>query len=277
MCINLALKITEYSSTSKDHADNFVITCKIERSCPPLYSMTNALLITLFFPTWNVGKGMIIVNVIIIIIVVIIIVVIIIVVIIIVIIIIIVIVIIIVIIIIIIIIIIVVVIISVTLGWDGSARYPPLMKSCVMLSPPHHQVIFISFLSVNIAPGDVLIAFPGPLSVWPDLAGHFPCDLVPQCAQSEDEAPCPYTSDKCGVDKIEAGSRCYLFKTIVYRRWTDSDTECRKQGALLSSLETSEEWSHVLRLLEYANKPRLIWIGLTATGSAKRTSYLRAM
>ncbi|KAL8562965.1 hypothetical protein ACOMHN_004657 [Nucella lapillus] len=37
--------------------------------------------------------------------------------------------------------------------------------------------------------------------LWPELAQHFPCDLTPQCAESEDEARCFYTTEKCGLNK----------------------------------------------------------------------------
>ncbi|KAL8617868.1 hypothetical protein ACOMHN_016524 [Nucella lapillus] len=71
------------------------------------------------------------------------------------------------------------------------------------------------------------------VSVWPDLLGHFPCDLVPQCAESEDEAPCPYTSDKCGVNKVQAGRNCYFYLREAYRTWHDADRDCRRSGSFL--------------------------------------------
>ena len=44
---------------------------------------------------------------------------------------------------------------------------------------------------------------------WHQFRQHFACDLIPQCSDGRDEAPCPYTSPYCGVGFIALGESCY--------------------------------------------------------------------
>jgi hypothetical protein len=38
---------------------------------------------------------------------------------------------------------------------------------------------------------------------WTDFRHHLPCDLEPQCRGGEDEAECPYTTQRCGQGRID--------------------------------------------------------------------------
>ena len=68
---------------------------------------------------------------------------------------------------------------------------------------------------------------------WLDFQQHFPCDLVPQCAGGEDEARCPYTSDRCGPGNIDVGGRCYNYvMPRVAITWNDASYACSSRGTI---------------------------------------------
>ncbi|KAL8566968.1 hypothetical protein ACOMHN_059768 [Nucella lapillus] len=114
-------------------------------------------------------------------------------------------------------------------------------------------------------------------SVWPDLANHFLCDLAPQCVDSEDEARCPYTTEKCGLHKMEIAERCYVFIPDSGRlSWLEADRECRENGGLLASLETQQEFEAVSSVIRPFT-PRGIRIGLTSTRLGGKKASLNPM
>ncbi|KAL8585865.1 hypothetical protein ACOMHN_056460 [Nucella lapillus] len=115
------------------------------------------------------------------------------------------------------------------------------------------------------------------VSVWHDLLEHFPCDLISQCAESEDEARCPYKSEKCGDNKIEAGRKCYIYERQHYLSWFDSNRRCQQHGAILASLETTQELKDVTEVLEYLLTDDSIWIGLKTARKSITDTHLNAM
>ena len=44
---------------------------------------------------------------------------------------------------------------------------------------------------------------------WPEFQHHFPCDLVPQCREGQDEAKCPYASPECNDGYLHVNGSCY--------------------------------------------------------------------
>ena len=103
---------------------------------------------------------------------------------------------------------------------------------------------------------------------WLDFQQHFPCDLVPQCAGGEDEARCPYTSDRCGPGNIDVGGRCYNYvMPRVAITWNDASYACSSSGTILASLESPQEWDDVIGLLRQSDF-NLIYVGLKTTASS---------
>ncbi|XP_076445819.1 uncharacterized protein LOC143283464 [Babylonia areolata] len=114
------------------------------------------------------------------------------------------------------------------------------------------------------------------VSVWPDLFDHFPCDLIPQCAESEDEARCNYTTENCGLGKAEISGKCYSFELQVEQHnWTDAHEHCRERGAFLVSLETEQEIRDVVKVMKDIGNSAT-WVGLTTGTNTVKTS-LNAM
>ena len=44
---------------------------------------------------------------------------------------------------------------------------------------------------------------------WPEFQHHFPCDLVPQCREGQDEAECPYAGPECNDGYLHVNGSCY--------------------------------------------------------------------
>ena len=45
------------------------------------------------------------------------------------------------------------------------------------------------------------------VSHWSQFRQHLPCDLEPQCHSGEDEAECPYTTQRCGPGRIQVSGQ----------------------------------------------------------------------
>jgi hypothetical protein len=57
--------------------------------------------------------------------------------------------------------------------------------------------------------------------MWGRIKRHFLCDLVADCAGSEDEAECPYTTQHCGKGRFSLGNlsdKCFVnaFQASMY-------------------------------------------------------------
>ncbi|KAK7488828.1 hypothetical protein BaRGS_00019963 [Batillaria attramentaria] len=74
---------------------------------------------------------------------------------------------------------------------------------------------------------------------WDDFRHHFPCDLVAQCVDNEDEAACPYSSRQCGPGFLEGGGGCHFLILPDYSRssstWREAANWCLERGAQISS------------------------------------------
>ena len=99
---------------------------------------------------------------------------------------------------------------------------------------------------------------------WPDFRQHVLCNFKTECAGGEDEAPCPYTTQRCGQGRISIGDSCYIYVAPDHKiSWLDADKSCRMKGAALASLTSGAEWSrvsHVFRRVMYVKRP--LFIGL---------------
>ncbi|KAL8582682.1 hypothetical protein ACOMHN_050425 [Nucella lapillus] len=113
-------------------------------------------------------------------------------------------------------------------------------------------------------------------SAWPHLLEHFVCDLLPQCLESEDEAPCPYTTETCGLGKIEAVGRCYSFH-FSFIPWSDAVKTCRDLGESLVSLESAREMRAVIQLVRQVPHMEFLWLGLRLTSRTNGKASLYDM
>ena len=99
---------------------------------------------------------------------------------------------------------------------------------------------------------------------WPDFRQHVLCNFKTECAGGEDEAPCPYTTQRCGQGRISIGDSCYIYVAPDHKiSWLDADKSCRMKGAALASLKSAGEWRRVyytLRRELFANRPLFIGI-----------------
>ena len=105
---------------------------------------------------------------------------------------------------------------------------------------------------------------------WPDFRQHLLCNYKTECAGGEDEAPCPYTNDRCGQGRITIGDSCYIYGAPNHKiSWLDANKSCKLKGATLASLKSAAEWSRVTsehRSVLHAERP--LFIGLRS--SSKR-------
>ena len=61
--------------------------------------------------------------------------------------------------------------------------------------------------------------------------------------------------------QLDAKGTCYIYKAPETRSWFDSETECRKDGAFLASMESHQEWRDVVELINHSDSV-WTWIGL---------------
>ena len=85
---------------------------------------------------------------------------------------------------------------------------------------------------------------------WPLFRPHVQCNLLTECAGGEDEAPCPYSSARCGPGRLSIGPSCYIYVAPAGpTSWQQASENCRSRGATLAVLKTLEEWTSVARVL----------------------------
>ncbi|KAK7482846.1 hypothetical protein BaRGS_00025879 [Batillaria attramentaria] len=92
---------------------------------------------------------------------------------------------------------------------------------------------------------------------------HFPCNLVADCENGEDELKCPYTNSACGQGRLFIGERCYIYVKPEVRmlNWNEAAVMCLEREAILVSFNTPEEMHNVGKLLRKHDFYR-IFIGL---------------
>ena len=99
-----------------------------------------------------------------------------------------------------------------------------------------------------------------------------PCDVDVQaeCAGNEDEAFCPYTTDRSGVGLLSIGDNCYRLSALRSITWAEADGECVLHGGRLASLTTLDDWYYVERSLGHLFHPRFaLYIGLRVASPDK--------
>ena len=75
------------------------------------------------------------------------------------------------------------------------------------------------------------------------------CRVQVECSGGEDEASCPYTSERCGVGRVSIGSSCYMLFEKEKITWDAADRECARHGGRLASLNTPDDWNQVVNLM----------------------------
>ena len=93
-----------------------------------------------------------------------------------------------------------------------------------------------------------------------DFRLHFPCDMVPQCVDREDEVHCPYTTDTCGPGFVTLGGRCLFYDNVLddsaATSWRKLDFVCGQRGGRLASLRSRQDHQRLIQYLE----PRIaVW------------------
>ena len=93
-----------------------------------------------------------------------------------------------------------------------------------------------------------------------DFRLHFPCDMIPQCVDREDEVHCPYTTDTCGPGFVTLGGRCLFYDNVrddsFATSWRKLDFLCGQRGGRLASLRSRQDHQRLIQYLE----PRIaIW------------------
>ena len=86
-----------------------------------------------------------------------------------------------------------------------------------------------------------------------DFRLHFPCDMVPQCVDREDELHCPYTTDTCGPGFVTLGGRCLFYDAItgpVGASWRQLEFVCGERGGRLASLRSRQDHDRLVQYLE---------------------------
>ncbi|PVD27972.1 hypothetical protein C0Q70_10548 [Pomacea canaliculata] len=110
---------------------------------------------------------------------------------------------------------------------------------------------------------------------WTDFSSHFSCNLRSDCVGSEDEAICPYTSDRCGVGQPFFENSCYIWqKPSPVMTWKEAFDFCLSRGARLASLNTPAEWNNAISLMSLADYT-VVFVGMLQM-FLQRQMYLNA-
>ena len=103
---------------------------------------------------------------------------------------------------------------------------------------------------------------------WPLFRPHVQCNLLTECAGGEDEAPCPYSSARCGPGRLSIGPSCYIYVAPAGpTSWQQASENCRSRGATLAVLKTLEEWTSVARVVlrQSLHRENKLYIGIRTT------------
>ena len=76
------------------------------------------------------------------------------------------------------------------------------------------------------------------------------CRVQVECSGGEDEASCPYTSERCGVGRVSIVTSCYMVIQNVIT-WDSADRLCMYYGGRLASLKSPDVWNQVLNLMDH--------------------------
>ena len=77
------------------------------------------------------------------------------------------------------------------------------------------------------------------------------CRVQVECSGGEDEASCPYTSERCGVGRVSVASSCYTLFEKKQISWDAADRQCVQHGGRLASLNTQDDWYQVVNLMNH--------------------------
>ena len=77
------------------------------------------------------------------------------------------------------------------------------------------------------------------------------CRVQVECSGGEDEASCPYTSDRCGVGRVSIAGSCYMLFENDQMTWEGADSECVRHGGRLASLKKPDDWNQVVNLMDH--------------------------
>ena len=107
---------------------------------------------------------------------------------------------------------------------------------------------------------DYALGFNCSVPYFNDFRLHFPCDMVPQCVDREDEVHCPYTTDTCGPGFVTLGGRCLFYDNVLdasaATSWRKLDFVCGQRGGRLASLRSRQDHQ---RLIQYLEPRTAIW------------------
>ncbi|KAK7482845.1 hypothetical protein BaRGS_00025878, partial [Batillaria attramentaria] len=102
---------------------------------------------------------------------------------------------------------------------------------------------------------------------------HFPCNLVADCENGEDELKCPYTNSACGQGKVFIGESCYIYVIPEDQiTWNQAALICLQRGSHLANFNTPEEMYHVGTLLRKHAFFR-VFIGLRSSSPSFPSMY----
>ena len=107
---------------------------------------------------------------------------------------------------------------------------------------------------------DYALGFNCSVPYFNDFRLHFPCDMIPQCVDREDEVHCPYTTDTCGPGFVTLGGRCLFYDNVrddsFATSWRKLDFLCGQRGGRLASLRSRQDHQ---RLIQYLEPRTAIW------------------
>ena len=136
---------------------------------------------------------------------------------------------------------------------------PPATNVCVQFRCGNSQKTgFRLYFSIHKESATLTNIKPGVLwncsvPYFNDFRLHFPCDMIPQCADKEDEAHCPYTTDTCGLGFVTLGGRCLLYDAILAplgASWRQLEFVCGERGGRLASLRSRQDHDRLVQYLE---------------------------
>ena len=105
------------------------------------------------------------------------------------------------------------------------------------------------------------------VAFWASVQDHFPCNLISECVEGEDEKDCPYSSPVCESGEFFLGHSCYKYVKAGKVSWKFASAQCRNRGSQLVSLNDVNEWANVAAVLRQNGVPKA-YTGLRAASPA---------
>ena len=87
------------------------------------------------------------------------------------------------------------------------------------------------------------------VTFWASVQDHFPCNLVSECVEGEDEKDCSYSSPVCEADEFFLGHSCYKYVKEGANSWKFASAQCQNRGSQLVSLNDVNEWRSLVEML----------------------------